>query len=79
LGVLLGEEVELRRQLEQMEWLENFLRLEKSILSPTEFLHAWNRHSKVRSELYQLEHIYSPVDVKADLQVSKRIKSHHFH
>ena len=29
MAVLLGEEIELRRQLEQMEWLENFLRFVK--------------------------------------------------
>ena len=37
LAILLGDELELRRQLEQIEWLENFLRFQVQVSSKTSF------------------------------------------
>jgi hypothetical protein len=69
MAILLGEEIELRRQLEQMEWLETFLKIQQVTLSPTEFLYAWNRHMKIRGDLHSFENLQMHVDVKPDLMV----------
>lgn len=45
--MLLGEELELRRQLEQMGWAKSFLTIQQDSLAPAAFLDAWARHSKL--------------------------------
>eukprot|EP00753_Platysulcus_tardus_P020567 PLAT8228.1.p1 GENE.PLAT8228.1~~PLAT8228.1.p1 ORF type:complete len:1035 (+),score=520.69 PLAT8228.1:50-3154(+) len=52
MSILLGEELELRRQLEQIGWVENFLQYQQDTLPPVEFLAAWSRHTALRSELH---------------------------
>jgi len=50
-SVLLGEELELRRQLEQMAWTQRFLEVQQDVLAPAAFLDAWARHSKLMESM----------------------------
>eukprot|EP01112_Ceratiomyxa_fruticulosa_P001217 TRINITY_DN1121_c0_g2_i1.p1 TRINITY_DN1121_c0_g2~~TRINITY_DN1121_c0_g2_i1.p1 ORF type:complete len:764 (-),score=147.66 TRINITY_DN1121_c0_g2_i1:176-2467(-) len=74
LAVLLGEELELRRQLEQMDWLEGFLRLNRQMLPPTQFLSSWNRHSQLRSDMHGFAHARAQLDVYPDIRLRATIE-----
>jgi hypothetical protein len=66
---LLGEELELRRQLEQIGWVDNFLNKQRTDASPVQFLEAWKNHLQLRDELHELgvEHKSVLDNVHADL------------
>ena len=69
MGILLGDELELRRQLEQMDWMEGFLRMQQRALSPVDFLNSWNRHTQMRGEVHAFNHFRAQVEVQPDLKV----------
>jgi len=52
MNVLLSEELELRRQLQQIEWSESFIGVMQDTLPPMSFIAAWERHAALRSQLY---------------------------
>jgi hypothetical protein len=73
---LLAEELELRRQLEQLEWADSFIPVMQDSLPPAEFVAAWRQHVAYRSHL-QLEqaavnkaNCRALQDVQADLELS---------
>ena len=41
MGIVLSQQFELQRQLDMIEWSENFLRLQRSVLPPADYLAAW--------------------------------------
>eukprot|EP01138_Halocafeteria_seosinensis_P011214 gb/GECG01011455.1/.p1 GENE.gb/GECG01011455.1/~~gb/GECG01011455.1/.p1 ORF type:complete len:970 (+),score=148.53 gb/GECG01011455.1/:1-2910(+) len=52
IAVLLGEELELRRQKQQIEWTEDFVPILREALPPMDFIKAWDKHQAMRSALY---------------------------
>lgn len=52
IAVLLGEELELRRQKQQIDWTEDFVPILRESLPPMEFIKAWDKHQAMRSALY---------------------------
>jgi hypothetical protein len=52
LNLLLSEELELRRQLQQIEWSEGFVTVMQETLPPASFVTAWDRHTTMRSQLH---------------------------
>ncbi|OEH78591.1 hypothetical protein cyc_00074 [Cyclospora cayetanensis] len=54
MGVVLCQQLELQRQMDMMEWEESFLRLQRSILPPADYLAAWLRHCRLRDEVESL-------------------------
>jgi hypothetical protein len=69
--LLLSEEFESRRQLEQIEWHEMFLKYQRQLLTPSDFLYRWNKHMRLKidsspsTELFQ-----GRTEVWADIIVS---------
>ncbi len=56
LNLLLSDEAELRRRLQYYEWLDEFLRYEKEVVDPVEFLASCRHHIallKVRIPLHE--------------------------
>lgn len=51
-NALLSEELELRRQLGQIEWNESFVRIMQESLPPMTFVAGWERHAKLKTNLY---------------------------
>jgi len=51
-NALLSEELELRRQLGQIDWNESFVRIMQESLPPMTFVSAWERHAKLKTNLY---------------------------
>lgn len=69
MDILLGDELELRRQLGEADRLEDFLRYQKSG-DPTQFLFNWARHQKIRTELHDFRFFRDEIDVNLDVKVT---------
>ena len=69
-SVLLGDEIELRRQLQQLRWMELFLVHQQRVLSPAAFMVAWARHCRMRAELHAALAEHERSDVPADMRLS---------
>jgi hypothetical protein len=68
MNILLGDEMELSRQLGEMNMLEDFLKYAKQG-DATHFLFSWSRHQLFRSELHDFKHFRDDIDVQLDLKV----------
>ncbi|KAI9203809.1 uncharacterized protein BJ171DRAFT_622590 [Polychytrium aggregatum] len=68
LNVLLGDEVELKRQFGEIAMLEEFLKYQQSG-EATQFLFSWVRHQQLRSELHDFKFFREDIDVALDLKV----------
>ena len=69
--VILGEKLELNRQLQQMDWIQSLLNKSQDRLGQVEFLNVWSRHAKLRSDLHSFRY-RRPValdTVQADIKV----------
>ena len=53
LKVLLSAELELRRELDQINWIEEYLLKKKEEKNKLAFLRAWKAHTKLRSQICQ--------------------------
>lgn len=69
LDTLLGDEVELKRQLSEIEFLEEFLRYQQSG-DATQFLFNWARHQQYRAELHDFKFFRNDIDVELDVKVT---------
>jgi hypothetical protein len=74
MSYLIGDQLELKRQYDQIQWVESFLQYEHEILMPSDFLSTWARHLKLRKEILNLANIPIITDVKADLKVEGKVK-----
>ena len=72
MNVLLAEEVELRRQLGYIDWVENFLNKETARASQVNFLNMWKCHAQLRGDLAKgrLRTQEAISGVRADLSLS---------
>jgi len=50
-SALLSAQLELKRQSEEVAWVEGFLEYQRGVLSPPLFLQAWERHLSHRGDL----------------------------
>ncbi|KAI9355993.1 hypothetical protein DFJ73DRAFT_641345 [Zopfochytrium polystomum] len=69
LDTLLGDEVELKRQLAEIEFLEEFLRYQQSG-DASQFLFNWVRHQQYRAELHDFRFFRNEIDVDLDIKVT---------
>ncbi|KAJ1548647.1 hypothetical protein HK405_001325 [Cladochytrium tenue] len=67
LDTLLGDEVELKRQLAEIEFLEAFLRYQQNG-DATQFLFNWVRHQHFRTELHDFRFFRKEIDVDLDVK-----------
>jgi vacuolar-type H+-ATPase subunit D/Vma8 len=74
LSVLLGEEAELRRQLEHIDWIEGFLNYQKGILGARSFLDAWRSHQALRTMAHQKPLLRAQIDVFPDLKCEGELR-----
>jgi hypothetical protein len=75
-AALLSEELELRRQLQHVAWVEGFLRRQRAQLPPVDFLRDWGRHAALRSSLHRLRFAQgrrAAPEARADLAVVGRV------
>jgi len=77
LNVLLSEEVELRRQLEHVDWTETFLDQEREEATPVDFLNAWKCHVQLRADIARsklatndvLARIFADLSLTGDVRI----------
>lgn len=69
LTALLGDELELRRQLQQIEWVESFAGSAAAALPASRFLSIWRAHAALRAELQQAIPMRATQEVLPDLQL----------
>lgn len=59
MSLLMSDHIELKRQLDQVQWVEKFIKYEYEVefylifkvLSPNDFLLSWGRHMTIRKEI----------------------------
>ncbi|KAJ3136549.1 hypothetical protein HK101_003996, partial [Irineochytrium annulatum] len=68
LDILKGDELELKRQMDEIEHLEEFLKYQQQG-DATQFLFSWARHQHFRSELHDFAFFRNEIDVELDLKV----------
>jgi hypothetical protein len=44
----MSDHIELKRQLDEIQWMERFIKYEFEVLSPNDFLLSWERHMNCR-------------------------------
>nr|KAJ3419320.1 hypothetical protein HK105_007100 [Polyrhizophydium stewartii] len=69
LTVLLGDELELRRQMSEIDRLEDFLRYQQ-LGDATTYLFSWSRHQHFRAALHDFGFFRSEIDVQLDARVA---------
>ncbi|KAI8906868.1 hypothetical protein EDD86DRAFT_248451 [Gorgonomyces haynaldii] len=69
LTVLLGDELELRRQMAEMDRLEEFLKYQEQG-DATTYLFNWSRHQNVREQLHDFAHFRNTIDITGTLSVT---------
>lgn len=72
MDVLLGDELELERQSQEIERLDRFLEYQISG-NAQQFLFNWQKHQSVRSEMHDFKFFRHDIDVQLDLKVSSSI------
>ena len=50
MSLLMSDHIELKRQLDEIQWMEKFIKYEFSVLSPNDFLLSWERHQMYRRQ-----------------------------
>jgi hypothetical protein len=74
LQILLSEEIELRRLLGHVDWIDAFLEHLQQNLPPARFLSSWAKHQNIRNNLKETKDIPKQAQIiKGDLQVKGRI------
>jgi hypothetical protein len=48
MSLLMSDHIELKRQLDEIQWMEKFIKYEFEVLSPNDFLLSWERHNIFR-------------------------------
>eukprot|EP00921_Rhytidocystis_pertsovi_P000210 GHVQ01000444.1.p1 GENE.GHVQ01000444.1~~GHVQ01000444.1.p1 ORF type:complete len:641 (-),score=117.36 GHVQ01000444.1:1679-3460(-) len=53
MSIVLGDQQETRRQLDELQWASKFLRYQQSVLPPPDFLQAWLQNCRLRRQFEQ--------------------------
>lgn len=68
LNILLADQMELRRQYEEIQWAESFLKYQIEVLNPHHYLVSWARHLERKNELV-VNREFELGEVSADLRL----------
>ncbi|KAJ3220698.1 hypothetical protein HK099_004099 [Clydaea vesicula] len=69
MDVLLGDQIELKRQIMEYDRLEDFVKYQQAG-DPTQFLFSWSKQQKVRQELHDFKFFRDEIDVNLDIKVT---------
>lgn len=58
LSYIMGEQLEIRRQYDYIQWMESFLRYEKDVLPPNDFLMAWTKYIYIKPDTRNFGKMY---------------------
>ena len=68
MNTLLGDKLELNRQMSEIERLESFLAYQQQG-DATSYLFNWSRHQMFKSELHDFKYFKRDIDVQLDAKV----------
>lgn len=67
MSMLMSDHIELKRQLDEIQWMEKFIKYEYEVLSPNDFLLSWERHQTFRKQ--SISNSFSTTKVLPDMKV----------
>lgn len=73
LSFLIGDQLELKRQFDHIQWMDSFVRYSLEIQEPHEFLQSWYKYSKYKKEVLSLANLSINTEVKADMKIEGSI------
>jgi hypothetical protein len=73
LSVLISDQIEVKRQYEEIQWLQSFLRYQQDILNPAEYLNSYSRHLQRRGEIINTNSIPLLANIQPDMRVEGRV------
>jgi hypothetical protein len=73
LSFLIADQIEIKRQYEQIQWLQSFLRYQQDILNPADYLNAWSRHLNLRTDIINQNIASSVSNIQPDMRVEGRV------
>ena len=51
MSLLMSDHIELKRQLDLIQWMERYLNYEHEVLSPNDFLLSFSRYENMKKDL----------------------------
>ncbi|MCB0369385.1 MAG: hypothetical protein KDD45_08010 [Bdellovibrionales bacterium] len=67
MSMLMSDHIELKRQLDEIQWMEKFIKYEFEVLSPNDFLLSWERHQIFRK--LAISNQFTPNKVFSDMKI----------
>ena len=71
MSLLMSDHIELKRQLDEIQWMEKFIKYEFSVLSPNDFLLSWERHQMYRRQA--INNAFGTNKILPDMKVPSHI------
>jgi len=71
MSLLMSDHIELKRQLDQIQWVEKFIKYEFEVLSPNDFLLSWGRHMTIRKDI--ITDMFEPGKIMPDMRVEGHV------
>ncbi|CAG9322258.1 unnamed protein product [Blepharisma stoltei] len=72
-SALLCAELEIKRQLEQIAWIECFLKYQQEVLSPAQFMLSWGRHLNLRNDIFTSNEVSELNVILPDIKIEGNI------
>jgi hypothetical protein len=69
LSILIGDQLELKRQYDHIQWMEGFVKYALEVEEAYEFLHTWHKYSQYKLEMFNLTNLPINTEVKADIRM----------
>ena len=67
MALLMSDHLELKRQLDEIQWSENYLQYEHQVLTPNDFLLSYSRYEFKKKDI--LADKFEPLKVLPDMRV----------
>ena len=67
MSLLMSDHIELKRQLDQIQWMEKFLSYQHQVLSPNDFLLSFSRYESQKKDI--LSKKFQVLNVMPDIRV----------
>lgn len=67
MSMLMSDHIELKRQLDKIQWMEKYLNFEHDVLSPNDFLLSFSRYESLKNDL--LANKFEVSNIMPDMRV----------
>lgn len=73
MSYLIGDQLELKRQYDYIQWMESFLKYQQEVLSPSDYLNAWSKHNGLTNETLSVSNMPILTNVQPDIRLEGKI------